>query len=162
VTLAYVGLGANLGQPIATLYLAESRLGDLPGVTVLRRAALYRTAPQGVTDQPDFINTVVEISTEAEPGQLINWFKAIEIELGRVPAIRWGPRVIDLDLLLYDDVALTSPELTVPHAEMWNRLFVLAPLSELRPDLLDPSGRSISVVCEALSGEQRVQRLDVA
>jgi 2-amino-4-hydroxy-6-hydroxymethyldihydropteridine diphosphokinase len=161
VTLVYVGLGANLGQPIVTINLAESRLGDLPGVTVLRRASLYRTAPQGVTDQPDFINTVVEISTDAEPAQLITWFKAIEVELGRVPAARWGPRVIDLDLLLYGEVGLGTPELTVPHAAMWNRLFVLAPLSELRPDLLDPSGRSIRAVCDALSGEQRVQRLEV-
>jgi len=162
VTLAYVGLGANLGHPIGTINLAESRLGNLPDVTVLRRAALYLTAPQGVSDQPDFINTVVEINADAEPGQLITWFKAIEVELGRIPGARWGPRVIDLDLLLYGDVDLTTPELTVPHAEMWNRLFVLAPLSELRPDLLDPSGRSISAVCEALSGEQRVSRLDVA
>ena len=162
MTLAYVGLGANLGRPVVTINLAESRVGDLPDVTVLRRAALYRTAPQGVTDQPDFINTVVEISAEAEPGQLVTWFKAIEVELGRVPSARWGPRVIDLDLLLYGDVGLSTPELTVPHAEMWIRLFVLAPLSELRPDLLDPSGRSIRAVCEALSGEQRVQRIEVA
>ena len=161
MTLAYVGLGANLGRPVATIGLAESRLGDLPGVAVLRRASLYRTAPQGVTDQPDFMNTVVELDTNAEPPKLVAWFKAIEVELGRVPNERWGPRMIDLDLLLYGDVDLKTPELTVPHAEMWNRLFVLAPLSELRPDLHDPGGKSIGAVCKALSGEQRVERIDV-
>jgi 2-amino-4-hydroxy-6-hydroxymethyldihydropteridine diphosphokinase len=129
---------------------------------VLRRAALYRTAPQGVTDQPDFINTVVEIETSVEPPELIAWFKAIEVELGRVPTERWGPRVIDLDLLLYGDVGLITPELTVPHAEMWNRLFVLAPLLELRPDLHAPSGQPIGDVCDSLCGDQRVERIDVA
>jgi 2-amino-4-hydroxy-6-hydroxymethyldihydropteridine diphosphokinase len=162
MTLAYVGLGANLGRPIVTINLAESRLADLPDVAVLRRAALYRTAPQGVTDQPDFINTVVEIETSVEPRELVAWFKAIEVELGRVPTERWGPRVIDLDLLLYGDVGMGTPELTVPHAEMWHRLFVLAPLSELRPDLHDPSGRSIREVCDVLRASQRVERIDVA
>jgi 2-amino-4-hydroxy-6-hydroxymethyldihydropteridine diphosphokinase len=147
---------------MTTIHAAEGRLADLPGVVVKRRAAFYRTAPQGVVDQPDFINTVVEIETSTEPPELVKWFKSIEVELGRVPSEHWGPRVIDLDLLLYGDVRLSTPELTVPHAQMWHRLFVLAPLSELRPDLCDPAGRSIAALCETLSESQRVERIDVA
>jgi 2-amino-4-hydroxy-6-hydroxymethyldihydropteridine diphosphokinase len=162
VTLAYVGLGANLGSPMATIYAAEERLADLPGVVVKRRAAFYRTAPQGVLDQPDFINTAVEIETIVPPLELVRWFKTVEAELGRIPSFHWGPRVIDLDLLLYGDVRLSTPELTVPHAEMWQRLFVLAPLSELRLDVCDPDGRPITTVCEMLSQSQRVERIDAA
>ena len=145
---------------MATIYAAENRLADLPGVVVKRRAAFYRTAPQGVLDQPDFINTVVEIETSAEPPELLKWFKSIEVELGRVPSEHWGPRVIDLDLLLYGDLQQSTADLTIPHAEMWRRLFVLAPLSELRPDLCDPDGRPITEVCETLSESQRVERID--
>jgi 2-amino-4-hydroxy-6-hydroxymethyldihydropteridine diphosphokinase len=157
VTLAYVGLGANVGSVIATIYAAEDRLGDLPATVVRRRASLYRTAPWGVVDQPDFINTVVEIETLLQPLDFLRALKSIELELGREPATHWGPRVIDLDLLLYGDVSLATPELHVPHAEIWQRLFVLEPLAELRPDLHHPDGRSIVMVSEDLRSSQRVE-----
>jgi 2-amino-4-hydroxy-6-hydroxymethyldihydropteridine diphosphokinase len=157
VTLAYVGLGANIGSPIATIHAAEDRLGDLPASVVRRRSSLYRTAPWGVVDQPDFINTVVEIETALQPLELLRALKSIEMELGREPATRWGPRVIDLDLLLYGDVSLATRELHVPHAEMWQRLFVLAPLAELRPDLHHSDGRSIVMVSDDLRSSQRVE-----
>lgn len=160
MTLVYVGLGANLGNRIVTINAAEGRLADLPGVAVLRRASLWRTAPVGVLEQPEFINTVVELSTEADPSDLLKWFKMIEVELGRIPAERWSARVIDLDLLLYGGLELQTPELTIPHVEMWKRLFVLAPLMELRPDLKSPDERGISDVCFDLTATQTVDRID--
>jgi 2-amino-4-hydroxy-6-hydroxymethyldihydropteridine diphosphokinase len=161
VTLGYIGLGSNLGESIATIKAAELHIADLPGIELLKRSSLYRTAPQGVLDQPDFINAVVEVQATAAPEDLLPRLKAIEVELGRKPSIPWGPRVIDLDLLIYGDVYLSTPELTIPHAEMWVRLFVLAPLAELRPDLHDPSGRPILDVCDSLRDSQRVERLEV-
>jgi len=160
MTLAYVGLGANVGSMIATIDAAEIRLGDLPGTVVRRRASLYRTAPWGVVDQPDFVNTVVEIETPLQPLELLRALKSIERELGRVPGVRWGPRIIDLDLLLYGEISQITEELNIPHTEMWQRLFVLAPLSELRPDLHHPDGRSIVEVSEDLRSTQRVELIE--
>jgi 2-amino-4-hydroxy-6-hydroxymethyldihydropteridine diphosphokinase len=161
VTLAYIGLGSNLGRSIETVKAAQARIANLPGIDLLRRSSLYRTAPQGVLDQPDFINAVVEVQATTAPEDLLPRLKGIEVELGRKPSIPWGPRVIDLDLLIYGDVKLSTPELTIPHAEMWDRLFVLAPLAELRPDLHDPGGRAILDVCDSMRDSQRVERLEV-
>ncbi|MFN0072406.1 MAG: 2-amino-4-hydroxy-6-hydroxymethyldihydropteridine diphosphokinase [Chloroflexota bacterium] len=158
MTLAYVGLGANIGDPPAAIERAVSEIRALPGTLLLRQASRYCTAPVGLLDQPDFMNTVVEIETSLTPEVLLQRFQMIELALGRQPTVHWGPRVIDLDLLLFGDVTLATAELTVPHAQMWRRLFVIAPLAELRPDLNDPDGVSILTRCAQLSHSQCVQR----
>ncbi|MGC1379864.1 MAG: 2-amino-4-hydroxy-6-hydroxymethyldihydropteridine diphosphokinase [Candidatus Baltobacteraceae bacterium] len=126
---AYIGLGANLGDRIATYERAVAALHELG--TVVRRSAIYRTQPWGRSDQPWFVNGVVLLETELEPRALLDSLRAIETRLGRTKGERWGPRVIDLDLLLYDDREIDEPGLQLPHPYLRERAFVLVPLVEL-------------------------------
>jgi 2-amino-4-hydroxy-6-hydroxymethyldihydropteridine diphosphokinase len=146
----YVGLGSNLGDRSAQLDRALALLAAQPGLRLLRASRHYETAPWGVTDQPPFRNAVAELETTLEPTELLAVLKAVERELGRQPRRRWGEREIDLDLLLYGERRVVEPELEVPHPRMWERLFVLKPLAELRPDLRAPDGRTIQVVIQEL------------
>lgn len=157
--VAYVGLGSNLGDRVANLMAAVQSLDGHPALCVLRRSRLYETAPVGVLDQPSFLNAVVEIETGLVPEALLAVLKAIERDLGRLPGRRWGERLIDLDLLLYGAVTVVASELHVPHPELWRRLFVLAPLAELRPDLTSPTGQSIHQVIAELAITQSVRAL---
>jgi 2-amino-4-hydroxy-6-hydroxymethyldihydropteridine diphosphokinase len=159
---AFVGIGSNLGERAANLAAAVERLDGRPGVRVVRRAGLYESAPVGVTDQPWFLNTVVEIETSLRPRELLRAQKAIEHELGRRSSRRWGERLIDLDLLLYDELRVDEADLVIPHPELWRRLFVLAPLLELRPDLISPDGRSIADAARTLRDSQAVRPLAVS
>jgi 2-amino-4-hydroxy-6-hydroxymethyldihydropteridine diphosphokinase len=159
--LVFVGLGSNLGDRRANLEATIGRLAREPGVRVVRRSGLYETEPVGVADQPWFLNAVLEIETRLAAGELLRMLKRIERELGRRPGRRWGERLIDLDLLVYGEQPLAEPDLTVPHPEMWRRLFVLVPLAELAPDLLAPDGRSIGRVIEDLAGSQAIRALPV-
>jgi 2-amino-4-hydroxy-6-hydroxymethyldihydropteridine diphosphokinase len=156
--LAYVGLGSNLGDRPSNLASALERL-TADGVRVLRRSDLYETAPVGVVDQPWFLNAVAELRVSLTPRALLELFKTIERDLGRRPTRRWGERVIDLDLLLYGAEEVDDPDLTVPHPELWRRLFVLVPLAELRPDLHAPDGRRIADVIADLRGSQAIRPL---
>jgi 2-amino-4-hydroxy-6-hydroxymethyldihydropteridine diphosphokinase len=132
-TTAYLGLGSNLGDRAANLWEATRCLGDLPSCTVNRVSRLYETAPVGPQDQNWFLNAVLSIQTSVPPQDLLLAAKQIERDMGRVPAARWGPRLIDVDILLYGDEHLTSDDLTLPHPELWNRRFVLVPLGEVLP-----------------------------
>ena len=137
----YIGLGANVGDPIAQLRRAIEELLRRGLVTEpLRRSSLYRTAPWGpVSDQPWFINAVVCGKASLPPLDLLAGLKAIERDLGRVgETVRWGPRPVDLDILLYAKVVMNTPELTIPHPRICERAFVLVPLLEIAPDLTDP------------------------
>lgn len=144
---AFVGLGANQGQPARQLDLAVAALADLAHSRLIAESPRYRTAPVGDPDQPEFINSVVALETALEPLDLLRQMQAIETRLGRRrdPARRWGPRAIDLDLLLYGDQIIRLPELTVPHPRMTGRGFVLAPLADLAPDLELPGLGPLSV-----------------
>jgi 2-amino-4-hydroxy-6-hydroxymethyldihydropteridine diphosphokinase len=145
VSRAYVALGSNAGDPRLNVARGFDALGAIG--TVLRRSSLYRTPPWGKTDQPDFVNAVALIETALPPRELLDALKAAERRLGRTPGERWGPRVIDLDLLTYDDVTIDEPDFQVPHAQLDRRGFVLVPLAEIDPayaplrDALDPSER---------------------
>jgi len=129
VTRAYIGLGANLGDPIATLRAARRAL-DAHG-RVSATSSLYRTPAWGVTDQPPFVNAALSLETALAPLDLLAALKAIETSLGRVATFRWGPRAIDLDILVYGDVRLDDPRLTIPHPRLAERAFVLVPLAEI-------------------------------
>jgi 2-amino-4-hydroxy-6-hydroxymethyldihydropteridine diphosphokinase len=155
--LVYLGLGSNLGDRAGNLAAALVGL-DGVGVTLRRRSPLYETAPVGVRDQPWFLNAVAEMETALTPRALLAAAKEVERAVGRTAGPRWGPRVVDVDLLLYDDrqVAQTEPWLEIPHPEMWRRLFVLVPLRDLRPDLRAPDGTPIATriaVLEAATGD---------
>ncbi len=131
MTRALLGLGANLGDPIATLLAAKDHLAALGTVTAV--SSLYRTPPWGVEDQPPFVNAAVALETALDPDALLAALKELEAELGRTTTFRWGPRVIDLDILDYDGVRRSDPVLTIPHARLRERAFVLVPLAEIEP-----------------------------
>ncbi len=140
--IAYLGLGANLGDREAALEAALRGLDRPPEITVLRRSSLYETDPVGVTDQPSFLNAVVELRTTLAPPELLAHALRLERELGRVRTVRWGPRVIDIDLLLYGEAAYAGPGLTVPHPRLAERGFALAPLAEIAPGVRFPDGET--------------------
>jgi len=133
VTRAYLSLGANIGDPEGQLIEALRRLAASPGNRLLAVSSLYRTAPQGLTDQPDFLNCAALLETDLDPYALLALTQSIETALGRVRLVRWGPRTIDIDILLHGETRLDEPRLTLPHPRMFERAFVLAPLLEIWP-----------------------------
>jgi 2-amino-4-hydroxy-6-hydroxymethyldihydropteridine diphosphokinase len=136
--IAYVGLGANLGDPEGQLREALSRLNDAPEVEVTRVSAFYRTPPLGPPDQPWYVNAAARLRTRLGPDELLGLLQQVETALGRVRGERWGPRRLDLDLLLYNGEVIFAPDLVVPHPEMHRRGFVLVPLAEIAPQAWHP------------------------
>lgn len=130
-TVAYIALGSNMGNRDRLLVQALNQLNDRPDIEVLRISGLYETDPVGYTDQPPFLNMAAALATSLAPVALLRAMLGIEAELGRKRDIRWGPRTIDLDLLLYDDVRMDNQELTLPHPRMLERAFVLVPLRDV-------------------------------
>jgi 2-amino-4-hydroxy-6-hydroxymethyldihydropteridine diphosphokinase len=150
VTRAYIGLGANLGKRTATVGDAVARLGRRDGIMVVRVSALRETDPVGYADQPRFLNGVVAVDTDLSPRALLDELLAIEQELGRVrTGPRYGPRSIDLDLLVYGDVVLSEPGLDVPHPRLHERGFALEPLAELAPELVVPGHGPVEALLAA-------------
>lgn len=145
MTRAYVGLGANLGDREATIRRAVERLGAEPGIEVVAVSTLRETEPVGYADQPSFLNGAAVIETGLSPRDLLDRLLGVEQELGRVREARerYGPRTIDLDLLLYGDVAVDEPGLAVPHPRLAERRFALEPLHELDSSLRLPDGRAV-------------------
>ena len=157
-TRAYVALGANIGEPVAHLRAAVADLDALPGTRVVARSSLYRSAPVGLVDQPDFINAVVAVDTALEALPLLRTLLAIEARHGRVRSVPNAPRTLDLDLLLYGEAVVGGAELTLPHPRMHERAFVLAPLAEIAPSLVIP-GRGPVAALLAACADQRIHPL---
>ena len=134
---AYIGIGSNLGDREENCERAIKLL-EAGKINVIKRSSMIETEPWGVEDQPKFINMAVEIETDLTPGELLQFLKKIEDEIGRSPAERWRPRIIDLDILLYNDFILKTPELEIPHSHIAEREFVLKPLAEIAPDKIHP------------------------
>jgi 2-amino-4-hydroxy-6-hydroxymethyldihydropteridine diphosphokinase len=148
---AYVGLGANLGDREATLERAVELLEQRPGVEVVAVSSFRETDPVGYLDQPRFLNGAVAIETSLAPADLLDELLAVEQELGRVrEGPRYGPRTVDLDLLLVDGLVLDAPGLTVPHPRLHERAFVLEPLAELDPALVVPGRGPVSQLLQQL------------
>jgi 2-amino-4-hydroxy-6-hydroxymethyldihydropteridine diphosphokinase len=157
---ACIGLGSNLDDPAAQVRAGIAALDALAGSRVLSCSALYRTAPVGVAAQPDFINAVCLLETSLDAASLMRALLEVERRHGRVRgAEKGGPRTLDLDLLLYGEEILDSPEVTVPHPRLHERAFVLAPLAELAPDLVVPGRGPVRALLAACAG-QRVERLE--
>jgi 2-amino-4-hydroxy-6-hydroxymethyldihydropteridine diphosphokinase len=155
MSLAWVGLGANLGRPQQTLEQALMALRGLPGTRIVAVSPAYWTAPWGEPDQPDFLNAVACIETEQVPVVLLRALLAIESGLGRKrESTRWGPRELDLDLLLFDRVMVDERDLSLPHPRLHQRAFVLKPLADLAPELEIPGHGSVADLLEALPGDE--------
>jgi len=136
---AYIAIGSNLGDPVTQAQNAIAALKQIPEIQVVAESSLYSSTPMGPQDQPDYINAVVAIDTTLAPLALLDQTQAVELEHGRVrKAERWGPRTLDLDIILYGDLVHDCERLTVPHYGMKVREFVLYPLAEIAPDLILP------------------------
>jgi len=156
---AVIGLGANLGDTVATLTAARRALGTLPQTALVRSSSLYRTAPVGFQDQPDFLNAVCWLQTSLPAAALATELFALEQVLGRVRTTeRDGPRAIDLDLLYYEGMACDDPDMHIPHPRLHERAFVLYPWVEIMPDFTLPGHGALNDLCEQVQG-QRVERL---
>jgi 2-amino-4-hydroxy-6-hydroxymethyldihydropteridine diphosphokinase len=149
---AYIGLGTNLGDRDGNLVKAVNLLRGHPDLEVTNLAKPIETDPvDGPEEQEPYLNSVVEVVTDLPPAELLQACQLVEELMGRTRTVRWGPRIIDLDLLLYDDVILDEPGLTVPHIEMHARLFVLGPLAEIAPGARHPvTGETVREMLEAL------------
>lgn len=154
---AWVGLGSNLADPRSQLERALEELDLLPLTRLTIASRLYTSRPIGPRDQPDFINAVAGLDTRLSPLALLDQLQALEQHHRRVRARHWGPRTLDLDLLLFDQELLSTPRLTLPHPEMARRAFVLVPLAEVAQDLRLPNGNDVATLAQTLgdSGELR-------
>lgn len=143
----FIGLGANLAEPIAQLERAVQALRQHPELQFYRLSSFYGSKPMGPQDQPDYVNAVAWLKTELAPEPLLDLLQAIELAQGRQRKDeRWGPRTLDLDILLYGELQLVSPRLTLPHYGMASREFVLYPLAEIAPELLVPGLGSVAAL----------------
>ena len=150
---AFIALGANLGDPVATIRAAFEALNELPESRLLACSELYRTAPVGMTGQPEFVNAAARIETTLAPEALLDALLAIEHRFGRIRAERNGPRTLDLDILLYDDLVIDTPRLTLPHPRLHLRAFVLYPLADLAPDLALPGRGTLAAWLPAVANQ---------
>mgnify|MGYP001765874071 CR=1 FL=1 len=153
MTRAYIALGANLGDAPATVRAAFAALGEIAGTQLVRCSSLYRTAPVGLAEQPDFINAVAAVETTLPPEALLQTLLDIENRFGRVRRDRNGPRTLDLDVLLYGDALIDTPLLIVPHPRLHLRAFVLQPLAEIAPDLALPGRGSVAAWLPAVANQ---------
>ena len=135
MTIVYIGLGSNLDNPEQHIKSAIGALGELQSCTLIKASSLYKTKPVGPQDQDDFINAVIELETELEAIALLNALQTIEQKHGRKRKDeRWGPRTLDLDIIMFGNEIINNEQLTIPHVEMKNRAFVMVPLAEINPD----------------------------
>lgn len=155
MSAAFIALGANLADPLGQVERALTALQQLPASHLLACSPLYRSRPMGPADQPDYINGVALLETSLTPHQLLDETQRIELEQGRVrKAERWGPRTLDLDLLLFDDAVINDERLIVPHYGMKERAFVLLPLFDLAPDLVLPCGTALHTLMSVCDDAQ--------
>jgi 2-amino-4-hydroxy-6-hydroxymethyldihydropteridine diphosphokinase len=157
--IAFIGIGSNMGDAAARCREAMDRLGRIKGSALLSRSSLYRTEPVGFKDQDWFVNAVVELRTGLSARDLLNLLKAVERDMGRKEdEVRWGPRVIDLDILLMGQDVIAEEDLVVPHPELHKRRFALQPLAELAPYAIHPAfGISVKGLMDRLADESAVE-----
>jgi len=158
-TPAYIGLGSNLGEPRTQIERAFELLDAMPDTRLAARSSLYRSAPFGPVEQPDFVNAVALVLTTLGAWTLLGHLQKIERAQGRIADIRWGPRVLDLDLLVYGDRKIEEPSLTVPHTGIAKRNFVLLPLREIAPELVIPGLGHIGEIA-VREHEPRISRIE--
>lgn len=152
MTLAYIALGSNLASPLEQVTSALEAIAAIPESQVVAVSAFFRTPPLGPADQPDYLNAAVALETALSPEDLLSHTQRIELESGRVrKAERWGPRTLDLDIMLFGRQCIDTPRLTVPHYDMKRRAFMLLPLLDIAPDCRFPDGQTVASVLATLS-----------
>lgn len=164
MNLVYIGLGSNLGDSKAQLTSASKAINELNGCKVVAISQLYGSKPMGPQDQPDYVNAVLALETETAPLTLLDNLQSIELEFGRVRKDeRWGPRTLDLDIILFGNDTINNERLTVPHYGMKEREFVLIPLAEITTDLKLPTGESVSKLAEEIdnNGLQVLDKIEL-
>ncbi len=147
-TWFFLGLGSNLGDRLLNLECALSHISASHRIDILKRSSIYESAPVGPVPQQDFLNMVIQVSTSLSPTQLLRQVKSIEMEVGRKPGVRWGPRLLDVDILFWERGFFQTAEFEIPHVEARNRRFVLLPLAEVAADLV--AGPDPATVSELL------------
>ena len=156
----FLGLGTNMGDRKKNLTQALTILNDRPDLTVLRTSSIYETEPWGLANQPKFLNMVAEFATSISPDELLERVKKVEQDMGRKAGPRFGPRIIDIDILLLEDQVVDEPNLNVPHVSLHERAFILVPLSELAPELVHPVfGVTVATLAAKVSGLDGVKPL---
>ena len=155
--IAFIALGSNLSNPITQIQQAVVHLQSHQSIEVIKHSSLYQSSPMGPQDQPDFINSVAKINTSLDPLDLLSTLKSIENEMGRVKGERWGARVIDLDILLYEQLEMDLEQLTIPHIGLSERNFVLVPLLEIEPELEITGKGSIQSLINDLENRTNIQ-----
>lgn len=152
MSIAYIALGANLGNPLKQAHDAIEAIKQLPQTQLLQISPFYRSKPLGPQNQPDYLNAVIKLTTLLSPTTLLSVLQRIEKQLGRVrKANRWGPRTLDLDILLYDKLIINSENLIIPHYDMQHREFVLYPLFDIAPELILPDQTPLAELIKLVS-----------
>ncbi|MEH3480159.1 2-amino-4-hydroxy-6-hydroxymethyldihydropteridine diphosphokinase [Enterobacter cloacae] len=155
MTLAYIAIGSNLASPLEQVNAAVQALGEIPQSRIVAVSSFYRTPPLGPQDQPDYLNAAVVLDTALDAETLLDNTQRIELQQGRVrKAERWGPRTLDLDIMLFGNEVINTPRLIVPHYDMKNRGFMLWPLFEVAPDLIFPDGIPLRDILDNLHAEK--------
>lgn len=155
--IAYIGFGSNIGEKLTYIQNSLHSLSAVEGINLKTVSSIYKTEPVGSVPQDDFLNGVVSLETSLSPHTLLHTLKDIEISIGRQHRARWGPREIDMDILIYDDLCLQTPDLTIPHPELHLRRFVLAPLTEIASNLTHPVfNKSILSLLHSLKDDKSV------
>ncbi|AKP67529.1 2-amino-4-hydroxy-6-hydroxymethyldihydropteridine diphosphokinase [Companilactobacillus ginsenosidimutans] len=157
-TIAYIGIGSNMGKSEDIVASAIKDLQNHPEITGVKSSSYYLTDPVGGVEQDQFINAVIKIDTSLDAHELLNFLHELEIKYKRVRTVRWGPRTLDLDIELFGDEIIHDSELDVPHAEMFNRLFVLIPLLEII-DADNPYKKRIQAAADKLNGQQYIVKI---
>lgn len=155
---AYIGLGSNQGERLENLRSGVNGLVMAEDVVVVGKSSVYDSEPVGLRDQPDFLNAVVGVETTLDPYELLSLLHKVELGHGRQRITRWGPRTLDLDILLFGDLEQDDPKLLIPHPRLKERRFVMEPLLEVDPDVRLPDGTPVRKLLEELGGSQLVWR----
>jgi 2-amino-4-hydroxy-6-hydroxymethyldihydropteridine diphosphokinase len=153
MTISYIGIGSNLSDPLRQVRTALSELAEIPKTRLIAQSSLYRTPPMGPSEQPDYINAVAGVETTLPVEELLQELQRLEQQHQRQRLIHWGPRTLDLDILLYGDTVIQSAILSVPHPGLTQRIFVVQPLMEIASTLVLPDGRRLKEIYKNLEGE---------